>query len=323
MTIREAAILVLEAAGRPLHVKEITESIVSKKLWETSGKTPEDSVSSTINEDIKKKGRNSPFARTAPATFELRKGQGEVYSYGDSAEKVLEMFGGKQPMHYKEITDKAIEEGWLVSGSLTPEASMYAQILTEIERCVRRGKQSRFVKHGKGFVGLSKWMARGLAFEIENHNRKVHKELHKRLLKMDWKDFERLTARLLAKIGFDEIEVTGKVDGGIDVRGTLVVGDVIRIRMAVQVKRWKKENVQTPIVQQVRGSLGPHEQGLIITTGDFSKGARENAAKPEFKPVALMNGKQLVALLVENGIGVELQSHDLIELDEDTLLGDE
>ncbi len=322
MTIREAAIRVLEEVGRPIHVKEITENIVSKKLWKTSGKTPEDSVSSTINDDIKKKGRNSLFFRDAPATFGLSKWK-KVYSYGDSAEKVLERFGGKQPMHYREITDKAIEEGWLISKSLTPESSMYAQILTEIGRCGSRGEQSRFVKHGKGFVGLSKWMARGLAIEIENHNRKVRKELHKRLLKMDWKDFESLIAGLLTKMGFDEIEVTGKVkDGGIDVRGTLVVGDVIRTRMAVQVKRWKKGNVQTPIVQQVRGSLGPHEQGLIITTGDFSKGARENADKPEFKPVALMNGEQLVALLVENGIGVKLQSHDLIELYEDDLLGD-
>ena len=70
-------------------------------------------------------------------------------------------------------------------------------------------------------------------------------------------------------------------------RGTLVVGDVIRTRMAVQVKRWK-HNVQAPIVQQVRGSLGTHEQGLIITTSDFSAGAREEAARPDAVPVGLM-----------------------------------
>ncbi len=52
----------------------------------------------------------------------------------------------------------------------------------------------------------------------------------------------------------------------------MVTGDVVRTRMAVQVKRWKA-NVQAPAVQQVRGSLGAHEQGLIITTSDFSKGA--------------------------------------------------
>jgi restriction system protein len=36
--------------------------------------------------------------------------------------------------------------------------------------------------------------------------------------------------------------------------------------------------VQAPVVQQVRGSLGAHEQGLIITTSDFSTGARSEAA---------------------------------------------
>ena len=37
--------------------------------------------------------------------------------------------------------------------------------------------------------------------------------------------------------------------------------------MAVQVKRWGiKNNVSSPVVQQVRGSLGIHKQSLIITT---------------------------------------------------------
>ncbi len=67
-------------------------------------------------------------------------------------------------------------------------------------------------------------------------------------------------------------------------------GDVIRTRMAVQVKRWKA-NIHAPTVQQVRGSLGTHEQGLIISTGDFSSGAREEAQRANAVPVALMNGK--------------------------------
>ena len=44
-------------------------------------------------------------------------------------------------------------------------------------------------------------------------------------------------------------------DGGIDVRGTLVVGDAVRIRMAVQAKRWK-DNVPVKVVREVRDSLG-------------------------------------------------------------------
>ena len=213
-------------------------------------------------------------------------------------------------MHYREITEKAIEEGWLiVDNNKTPESSMYSQLIRE------RGEQSRFVKHGGGLFSLSKWMSRGLAFEIAKHNKKVRKELQKRLLNMEWNAFEKLVARFLAEMGF-EIEITDRIDGGIDVRGTLVVGDVIRTRLAVQVKRWKK-NVQAPTVNEVRGSLGVHEQGLIITTGGFSKGAREAAVRQNAVPVALMDGEQLVTLLVDNGIGIKRRSHDLIELDEE------
>jgi len=87
--------------------------------------------------------------------------------------------------------------------------------------------------------------------------------------------------------------------------------------MAVQGKKWKPKNrVQAPVVQQVRGGLGTHEQGLIITTSDFSKGAREEAMRPNAVPVALMNGEQLVALLISNDIGITRRSHDIIELEE-------
>src|SRR5262249_775706 len=128
--------------------------------------------------------------------------------------------------------------------------------------------------------------------------------------------FEDLIGALLAKIGFEDVQVTARSgDGGIDVRGTLVVGSVIRTSMAIQAKRWKN-NVQAPIIQQVRGSLGTHEQGLIITTSDFSEGARKEAERSNAVPVALMNGEQLVALLVENELGIRRASYDLIELDD-------
>ena len=133
---------------------------------------------------------------------------------------------------------------------------------------------------------------------------------------MDPIAFEELVGELLAKIGFEDVAVTrASGDGGIDVRGTLVAGDVIQTKMAVQVKRWKN-NVQAPVVQQVRGSLGAHEQGLIITTGDFSAGARQEAEQPDKTPIALMNGKQMVSLLIEHDIGVVRTNYDLIDLEE-------
>jgi restriction system protein len=129
-------------------------------------------------------------------------------------------------------------------------------------------------------------------------------------------DFEDLVSRLLTAIGFEMVEVTKySGDGGIDVRGVLVIGDVIRMKMAVQAKRWKN-HVQAPAVQQMRGSLGAHEQGLIITTSDFSKGAKNEAIQVDKTPIALMSGEQLVTLLMEYSIGVRSTPQVLFDLEE-------
>lgn len=313
---------------------ELADRMLAQGLWSTSGKTPHATVAAAIYTDIKRNGGESAFVQTGPNTFGLRDGHVPPvasaippqnssvsrYSFTEAAEKILEKFGGKRPMHYRDITSKALELDWISTEGKTPEATMYAQVLTEIRRYQKRGEQPRFVQHGSGFVGLSKWMGRGLEFEIEQHNKKVRQALQKRLLSMDSYEFEELIAQLLIAIGFEEIEVTRRGgDGGIDVRGTLVVGEVIRTRMAVQAKKWKPKNrVQGPIVQQVRGSLGTHEQGLIITTSDFSSGARAEAERINAVPVALMNGEQLVALLAQYEIGVTRRSHDLFEINDTT-----
>jgi restriction system protein len=134
-------------------------------------------------------------------------------------------------------------------------------------------------------------------------------------------DFEDLVSRLLTAMGFEMVEVTRySGDGGIDVRGTLVIGDVIRMKMAVQAKRWKK-NVQAQMIRDLRGSIGVHEQGLIITTSDFSKGAKSDAVQADKTPIALMNGEQLVTLLMEYSIGVRSTPQVLFDLEGNSLLG--
>lgn len=149
---------------------------------------------------------------------------------------------------------------------------------------------------------------------VEQHNARVRTALKEQLHAMDPTDFEELVGHLLAAMGFEEVEVTKRSgDGGIDVRGVLVVAGSLRTTMAVQVKRWRN-NIQAPEVQKVRGSLGAHEQGLIITTSDFSPGARVEAAKPDRSPVGLVNGEQLVSLLMEHGLGVVKRTYELFSL---------
>ncbi len=345
MNVLQAVKSILQEAGMPLHYKEITRQMVDRGLWQTDGKTPDATVSSAITGDIKKNGTHSLFQRTDEGVYALREwgppgldapsesantedgtyhpaldiSAPKSLSFTDSAEQVLKQFSDSKPMHYREITRKALALNLIKTKGLTPEATLYSQILSEIRRQARRGDTPRFIMQRGGLVSLSSWQpveAVGLASRIEQHNQQARKKFHERLLSTDPKDFEELIGKLLNAMGFQDVIVTKYTgDNGIDVRGTLVVGDVIRVNMAVQVKRWK-DNVLAPIVQQVRGSLGVHDQGLIITTSDFSPGAIEEARRADRVPVALMNGDQLVALLVEYNIGVHRTPYQLIDLGE-------
>ena len=322
MSALDAAANVLGSEGRSLRVEELTERMLSQGVWSSAGRTPAATVHAQLATDVKKKGPKSRFVRTAPGTFGLRSWPVQdlssasklTMSFTDAAEAVLEASDKHEAMHYKGITEQALAKGLLATSGLTPEQTMYVQLYSEIDRREKRGDPQRFTRHPKGLFGLARWQEGDLQFEIAKHNRDVKDELRSGLLTMAPKAFEGLVGQLLTKIGFQDVTVTEyHGDGGVDVRGTLVVGDVIQTNMAVQVKRWKN-HVQAPTVQQVRGALGAHDQGLIITTSDFSSGAREEAARPDRTPVALMDGDQLVALLVEHQIGVRRASHDLLEL---------
>lgn len=338
MKATDAAYQILIAVGQPLSVQAITHMILEKGLWNTQGKTPDQTISAALSVDVQKHGSQSRFIHVGKGIYGLnltiaqpelaintsieekkntdQNKQGTL-SFTEAAEFILDHYSYRQSMHYQAITEKALELQLISTKGLTPAATMYAQIITEIERKKKRGEQPRFVMQGKGMVGLSAWESQGLAGLIELHNREIRQSLLHRLLEMPAIEFEKLIALLLAAMGFEDVTVTPySGDKGIDVQATLVVGESIRTRMAVQVKKWKN-NVQAPVVQQVRGSLSTHEQGLIITTSDFSKGAYEEASKVDKIPVALMNGEQLVDLLIENNIGITRANYDLIELAEE------
>jgi restriction system protein len=118
----------------------------------------------------------------------------------------------------------------------------------------------------------------------------------------------------LTNIGVEEVEVVGRTgDGGVDVRGTLVVAEVIQRRVAVQAKRWKN-NVRAREVRELRGSIGPHDIGLIITTSGYSQGAQDEAVREDVVPIALMDGEALVEVMFQHGIGVEKHDETVFNL---------
>lgn len=339
MTVLEAALQVLAEAGGPLHCEEIARRLQEQGLWRSAGNTPAATVRAALSVEVQRRGPMARLKRIGKGVYALNAASAPAVSpslgsspplapaaqphpgvgraslsFTEAAEEVLSRFAQRQPMHYRKITEKALELGQIATLGSTPEATMRAQLGVEIDRAERRGENPRFFRHGRGLFGLTAWMDAGLAAAIQRQNDKVRADLLNRLRELPPDRFEALVGLLLGRLGFTDIEVTSRSgDGGIDVRGTLVVGGVIRTRMAVQVKRWKG-NVQTPTVQQVRGSLGAHEQGLIITTGGFSAGAREDAKRPDASPVGLMAGEDLVGVLVEHEIGVRKQHKELFEL---------
>lgn len=242
-------------------------------------------------------------------------------TFSSATQKVLETFADKEPMHYKDITEKALQNKWLDTSSKTPESSLYSVVINEIRSKMQKGEVPRFVKHGRGYIGLSKWVTSDPASQIQENNKKVRKKLHSHVLSMSPKEFEDLVSMLLVDLGFEDVEVTKMSgDGGVDVRGTLVVAGTIRITMAVQAKKWQLgSNVQRPIVQQLRGSLRAHERGLIITTSDFSPKAVKEAFESDKVPIYLMNGEELTAILMEHEIGATQKTYKLFEMDFDSI----
>lgn len=122
---------------------------------------------------------------------------------------------------------------------------------------------------------------------------------------MDPYGFERLTQRVLRECGFSQVEVTKKSgDGGIDGTGKLKINGIFSFNVAFQCKRYSGV-VGAPDIRNFRGSLTTNiEKGLFITTGTFSKAAREEACSPGKQQIDLLDGEEFINKLTEYEIGV-------------------
>ena len=117
--------------------------------------------------------------------------------------------------------------------------------------------------------------------------------------------FEILAQRLLRECGFLDVHVTKKSgDGGIDGTGRLRLNGIFSFNVAFQCKRYKGQ-VGAGEIRDFRGSLDNNiEKGVLITTGSFSKAAREEAGAPGKKQIDLMDGNEFMNRLAEYSIGL-------------------
>lgn len=142
------------------------------------------------------------------------------------------------------------------------------------------------------------------------------KQLSHILQNMDPYGFERLAQRILRESGFSHVVVTKKSgDGGIDGTGKLKINGIFSFNVAFQCKRYSGL-VGASFVRDFRGSLTTDiEKGVLITTGTFSKAAKEEASNPGKRQIDLIDGEELIDKIAEYGIGVhEIKTY---EVDED------
>lgn len=122
------------------------------------------------------------------------------------------------------------------------------------------------------------------------------------VLKLHDKEFEILVGHLLEALGFEGSEVVGKTgDGGVDATGELNVAGLAKVKVFVQAKRYKLgSKISASTVRALRQAIPSNGQGAFITTADFQKAALDIAVEPGFPRIGLINGLQLVDLLVEH-----------------------
>ena len=332
MTFLEAAWHILNEVGEPLHYREITSRALEQGLIETTGETPARTMNGQLSTSIRSGG--SPFVRVSRGVYGLAEWEDaadqeattssvtaperEYLTYKAAAHRVLADAG--HPLRYEEITKRAIERDLINPQGMTPEATMGAQLYSDIKN---QGANSRFRKEGEATFGLAVWErgVSGIVHRADKQRRVVKQKLLNRLLEMDPRDFEQLVGRLLGAMGYDNITVTRRsADRGIDVVADIEIG-ILRLRTAVQVKRLRS-NVQRPVVSQLRGdmmALPDVNQGMIITTSGFSQGATKVARVRNAPVIVLIDGDRLGDLLIEHGIGAKVEQVDVVTFEEDRL----
>ncbi|MCG7857235.1 restriction endonuclease [Flavihumibacter sediminis] len=134
--------------------------------------------------------------------------------------------------------------------------------------------------------------------------------------------FEQLVVELLVKMGYGgTISEAGKNIGKIGDEGIdgIIKEDRLGLDMIfIQAKKWEG-TVGRPEIQKFLGALVAQgaKKGVFITTGKFSKEAREFNPKVDARLV-LIDGEQLTKYMIDFNLGVNIhQTYEIKRLDND------
>jgi restriction system protein len=131
---------------------------------------------------------------------------------------------------------------------------------------------------------------------------------------LDGYEFEEFVARLLRKMGYENVKVTQRSgDKGKDILATSNSGKNHKYPVVVECKHQK--SVGRPVIQKLQGALlheiddHPFIKGIVVISGKFTKEAIEytkeiNNKHSDWMEIELMDGHKLKELCKEHGIKV-------------------
>lgn len=147
-------------------------------------------------------------------------------------------------------------------------------------------------------------------------------ELLEKVRGIEASTFERLVLKLLGAMGYggsglEPLHTGQSGDGGID--GIITEDKLGLDRIYLQAKRYNANNtVQASEIRNFLGALmGKGDRGVFLTTSTFTSGARA-AVNGVPARVVLIDGEELVDLMIDHGVGVEaVQVATLHRINED------
>ena len=145
----------------------------------------------------------------------------------------------------------------------------------------------------------------------------VKSELLEKLKKIDPYYFEKVILQLLNKMGYGEFIETSKTgDGGID--GIINEDQLGLAKIYIQAKRYNENKVREKDIRNFIGAMsGDTSKGVFVTTSTFDEAAVKKAEEAHHS-IKLIDGKKLVNLMFEFGVGLQISNRYVIkEIDED------
>lgn len=245
-------------------------------------------------------------------------------------EKLVEVLGLSneevEDIHRGNTTKLSYRSAWarnyLKRLGLIENSSRAVWVLTPDGRKTKQIDREEAKKIVKNLAGVKKQAIKdGPSVETVSESEELAElgwsdELIELIKKLDPSAFERLSQRLLRELGFNNVEVTGKSgDGGIDGVGIIKLGGVLSFYVVFQCKRYAG-SVSCSAIRDFRGAMiGRADKGLFITTGTFTRDARQEAQRDGAPPIDLIDGKSFAENLRNLGLGVKIKVIEEVSVD--------